>query len=96
MKNLRKRIVQNGLKYSEFAEMLGVSRAVVSNWARERNEVPAKYIDKINSILGEEKEYGDGKQKIIDFISKTVPNDFTASHISMTFDSDGSAIIKIT
>lgn len=36
-----------------------------------------------------------GKEKVIDFLSKLLPDDFKFSHISATFGEDDSLIISI-
>ena len=96
MNDLRTRLSKKNIKQCELAEMIGVSKYVVNNWVRGVAPIPHKYVDALDSILGKEYEYGEGKRKILGFIEKMIPNDFAVSNISVTFDNDGTAIIKIT
>lgn len=45
-------IHQKGLKYSDLADLLGVSRGVISNWVKRKTDPPAKYIVLICEFLG--------------------------------------------
>ena len=52
-KDLRYSLVLKGIKSSELAEHIGVSRSVVSHWLSGKNRISKKREDSITKFLGE-------------------------------------------
>ena len=61
---VKKTCKELGITQKELAEMMGVSRQTVNNWANERAKTP-KILEKLNYLLQIEEKYNYIQNKII-------------------------------
>jgi transcriptional regulator with XRE-family HTH domain len=61
---VKKTCKELGITQKELAEMMGVSRQTVNNWANERAKTP-KILEKLNYLLKIEEKYKCIQEKVI-------------------------------